>query len=85
MEANVQRTWKPITAGILDIVAGALSALTAIGVIIAFIAVGQIDIFHLLPPAEAPFITPLVTTIIVFILVLSIIEAVFPLLLTIQG
>ena len=85
MEANIQRTWKPTTAGILNIITGALSALTAIGMIIALIAVGQIDIFHLLPPTEASFITPLVTTIIVFILVLSIIEGILPQLLTVQG
>ena len=78
MEANIQRTWKPTTAGILNIITGALSALTAIGMIIAFIAVGQIDIFHLLPPAEVPSITPQVTTIIIVIVVFSIIEAVFP-------
>ena len=78
METTVERTAKPTAAGILNIITGALSALTAIGLIIAIIAVGQIDIFHLLPPAEAPFIMPLVSTILIVILVFSIIEAVFP-------
>ena len=78
MEATVQRTWKPTTAGILNIITGALSALGAIGLIIAIIAVGNINIMGFLPPAEAPFIAPLVTTILIVILVLSIIEAVFP-------
>ena len=78
METTVQRTWKPTTAGVLNIITGALSALTAIGMIIAIIAVGNINIMRFLPPAEAPFIAPLVSTILIVILVLSIIEAVFP-------
>ena len=60
METTVQRTWKSTTAGILNIVTGALSALTAIGMIIAIIAIGSINIMRFLPPAEAPFIAPLV-------------------------
>ena len=78
METTVQRTWKPTTAGILNIVNGALSALTAIGMIIAIIAIGSINITRFLPPAEAPFIAPLVGTILIVILVFLVIEAVFP-------
>ena len=78
METTVKKTWKPTTAGVLNIITGALSALTAIGMIIAIIAVGNINIMRFLPPAEAPFIAPLVSTILIVILVLSIIEAVFP-------
>ena len=78
METTVKGTWKPTTAGILNIITGALSALTAIGMIFAIIAIGNINIMHFLPPADAPFIAPLVGTILIVILVLSIIEAVFP-------
>ena len=37
MEANVQSTWKPIVAGILDIVGGALSAFGFIGTIVGIL------------------------------------------------
>ena len=49
METTVQKTWKPTVAGILNIIAGVLSLLGAIGVIIGiivFVAVGS-----------APFLT----------------------------
>ena len=77
METTVKKTWMPTTAGILNIVAGALSAFTAIGIIIAFFAVSSINIMRFLPPAEAPFIAPLIGTILIVILVLSIARAVF--------
>lgn len=78
METAVKRTWMPTTAGILNIITGVLSALTAIGLIIAIIAIGNINIMRFLPPAEAPFIAPFVTTILIVILVFSVLEAVFP-------
>ena len=78
METTVQRTWKPTAAGILNIITGALNALGAMGIIIAIIAIGNINIMRFLPPEDAPFIAPLVSTILIVILVLSIIEAVFP-------
>ena len=78
MEGTVQRTWKPTTAGILNIVAGALSALTAIGVFIGIIAVGNVNMVRYLPPADVPFIAPLIGTVLIIVLVLSIVEAVLP-------
>jgi hypothetical protein len=44
METTVQKTWKPTAAGILNIVAGVLSLLGAIGIIIGiivFVSVGS--------------------------------------------
>lgn len=78
MESNVKRTWKPTTVGILNIVSGALRALTAIGIIIAMIAIGNINIMRYLPPSDAPFIVPLIGTILIVALVVSLLEAVFP-------
>jgi len=78
METTVQTTWKPTTAGILNVITGALNALSAIGLIIAIIAVGNINMMRFLPPEDAPFIAPLVSTILLVLIVLSIIEAVFP-------
>ena len=77
METTVKKTWMPTTAGILNIITGALSALTAIGIIIALFAVGTINIMPFLPPAEAPFVAPLIGTILIVVLVLSIARAVF--------
>ena len=74
---TMKKTWMPTTAGILNIVTGGLSALMAIGIVIAFFAVSSINIMHFLPPAEAPFLMPLVSTILIVILVLSIARAVF--------
>jgi len=78
VEVKMKKTCKPTTAGILNIITGVLSALTAIGIIIAFFAVSSINVMRFLPPAEAPFIAPLIGTILIIILVLSIVEAVFP-------
>jgi hypothetical protein len=78
MGISGRRTWKPTTAGILNIITGALNAVSAMGLIIAIIAVGKIDVTRFLPPEEAPFIEPIVGTILIVLLVLSVIEAVFP-------
>ena len=78
METTVQKTWKPTTAGILNIITGALNVLSVIGLIIAIAAIGNINITHFLPPEDAPFIAPLVSTILIILLVLSIIAVVFP-------
>ena len=78
METNVPRTWKPTTAGILNIITGALNALSVIGLIIAIVAIGNINIMRFLPPADAPFIAPLVGTILIVLLVVSLVEAAFP-------
>ena len=77
MDTTVKTTWKPTTAGILNIITGALNVLGAIGLVIAIIAVGSINIMRFLPPAEAPFIAPLIGTILIVILVLSVTRAVF--------
>ena len=77
METKVKKTWKPTTAGILNIITGALSALGAIAIIIGIIAIGSINIMRFLPPAEAPFIAPLIGTILIILLVLLIAKAVF--------
>jgi hypothetical protein len=78
METAAQRAWEPTTVGILNIISGALSALRAIGVLVGLIVVGNINLMRYLPPSDAPFILPLLNTIFIGVLILSIIEAVFP-------
>lgn len=72
-------TWKPTTAGILNIIAGAFNVLGAIGLIIAIIVIsGGAYTMHFLPPANAPFIAPMIIPVMVIILVITIIQAVLP-------
>ena len=78
METKIKGTWKPTAAGILNIISGALRALTAIGIVIAMVAIGNINIMRYLPPSDAPFIAPLIGTVLIVVLIFSIIEAVFP-------
>ncbi|MFC1903590.1 hypothetical protein ACFLXJ_01625 [Chloroflexota bacterium] len=79
METTAQQsTWKPTTAGILNIIVGALGVLSAMGLIIALISIGTINIMCFLPPADAPFIAPMITTILIIVLIFSAIYAVFP-------
>jgi len=80
MVTTAPRTWKATTAGILNIIAGGLSGLGALGLIIAIFAIGSLSpmIMEYLPPEEAPFITPLIVPILVVYLVISIVTTVFP-------
>ena len=79
METSEQKTWKPTTAGILIIISGAISALGAIGLIIALTAVNTWKfILDIVPPEDLPFVAPLISTILIVLLILTIIEAAFP-------
>ncbi len=80
MANTVPRTWKATTAGILNIVAGGLNGLGAIGLIIVIFAFGSLGpmIMEYLPPEDAPFITPLIVPILVAALILNIVCTVFP-------
>ena len=74
----MEKTWKPTTAGILNIISGAINVLGVVGIIIALILINScINIMHFLPAEDAPFIAPLINTILIIVLILSIIEAVF--------
>ena len=73
------KTWKPTTAGILNIISGALSVQGVIGLVFA-IVVGDIrkDILTICPPEYLPSVTPLIPTILIILLLLFIIQTVFP-------
>jgi len=75
----MEKTWKPTTAGILLIISGAVQALSAMGLIIV---ISTVNTWHfisgIVPPQDIPFVAPLVGTILIILLVMSIIEAVFP-------
>ena len=77
----MKKTWKPTTAGILNIITGAINALGVLGLSIAITAVSTWTfILDAIPPEDLPFVAPIISTILIILLVLSIIEAVFPIL-----
>jgi hypothetical protein len=78
MATAAPKTWKATTAGILDIVAGGLNGLAAIGIIVVLIILDRINIAQYLPPESAPMIMPLIVPILIGILVLSVVATVFP-------
>jgi len=78
MGDTAPKTWKATTAGILNIIAGGLNGLGALGIIIALFAVGKIDIMRFLPAEDASFIMPLIVPMLVVGLVLNIVATVFP-------
>jgi len=80
VETTGKKTWKPITAGILNIITGAISAISVLGLIIAIVATSTWHFFlQVIPAEELPFIAPLVSSILIILLVLSIFETVLPL------
>jgi len=72
------KTWKATTAGVLNIVAGGLNGLMTLGLLIAILAMGSIDITSYLAPADVPYVMPLIFPIMLGALVFSIITTVFP-------
>jgi hypothetical protein len=78
MATMAPKTWKPTTAGILSIIAGALNGLMALGLILVIIVIDRINIVQFLPPENAPMIMPLIVPILVGVLVFSIAATVFP-------
>ena len=75
----MEKTWKPTTAGVLSIVSGAINALCAIGLIIALTTINSWQfMLDTVPPEDLPFVAPLVSTILIVLLILNVIEAAFP-------
>lgn len=73
------KTWKPTTAGILNIITGAINVFCVIGLIIAITSVNLVMFLQgTVPAKDLPFVAPLVSTILIILLVLSIISAIFP-------
>ena len=76
MEITVKKTWKPTTAGILNIITGAINALGLIFLIIAIISFYSINIRQFLPPDFVP--PPGAGPIVIIVLIFTIISAAFP-------
>ncbi len=75
----MKSTWKPITAGILNIVSGALSTLGAICLLIVITSVDTWKfLVGIIPSEDLPFVVPIVNTTLITLLVLSVIHVVFP-------
>jgi len=75
----LKKTWKPTTAGILNIISGAISV---IGVMVFAIALTSASawtsIMDTIPPEDLPFAAPLINAILIIFLVISVIEVVLP-------
>ena len=79
METTVPKTWKPVTAGILNIITVALNVFGALAFIITIVAFNTSESFLDYVPAEdLPFVVSVANIVLITLLVLSIIEAVFP-------
>ena len=79
METTMKRTWKPTTAGILNIISGSLRAFAVIGLIIVITTVDTWKfLMAVIPPEDFPFVAPMMNTILILLLVASIAETVFP-------
>jgi hypothetical protein len=83
MATTAPRTWKATTAGILNIVSGSFNGLLAIMIVIAVIlyfAAGGLAamIMDMIPPADVPFVMPLIVPMMAGALVVSVAAAVFP-------
>jgi len=75
----MNKTWKPIWAGILNIISGATSVFSVIGLVFAIVAgdIGK-SILDTCPPEYLPSVEPLIPTILIILLLLAIIVVLFP-------
>ena len=79
METTTRKTWKPVTAGIFNILAGAFSAFWAIIFIIAIILPDfWIEAMRAVPSQQVPFMMPLMNAVMILLIVLAVIGAIFP-------
>jgi hypothetical protein len=78
MENSGEKTWKPVTAGVLNIITGALNAIGVFGMLIAIISVGGLNMTDLVEPADMPFLASMVQIMLIIILVINLIAAIFP-------
>ena len=77
MDTTKQESWKPTTAGILNITTGAINAMRVIGLLIVIIAVETWTfLIDFVPARDLPFVVPFINAVLIILLVLSIIETV---------
>ncbi len=75
----MKKTPKPIIAGILNIITGAISVISVIGLSIALATTSVWTfVLDIIPAKDLPFIAPILSTVLIILIVLSIIESVFP-------
>ncbi len=75
----MKKSAKPTIAGILNITTGVISVISVIGLTIALAATSIWTVFlDLIPVDELPFVASILSTVLIILIVLSIIETVFP-------
>ncbi|MFC1952845.1 hypothetical protein ACFLWR_01775 [Chloroflexota bacterium] len=79
METTIKKTWKPVAAGILNIITGSISTLGAIFIIIFLTSIDTwVSLYDTIPAEDLPFATSFINTILYGTLILSIIHIVLP-------
>ncbi len=79
METIVKKTWKPTTAGIFNIISGAINVFSVIGLIIVITAIDTwAFLLETIPAEDLPLVASLINIILIACLALSIIHVVFP-------
>ena len=79
MDTTLQTTWRPTTAGILNIISGAINIFSVIGLIIVITVIDTWTfLLDVVPAEDLPFIESLINTILIAYLVLSIFHVIFP-------
>jgi len=75
MDITARKSWKPVTAGILNMVTGAINAMRVIGLLVVIIAVETWTfLMDMVPARDLPFVVPFVNAVLIILLVLSVIE-----------
>ena len=78
-DVKMEKTWKPISAGILNIISGAFGALSVIALIIVIVAIDTWKFLVTVTPLEdLPFVASIINAVLITLLVLSIMHTVFP-------
>ena len=78
MDTTARNTWKPVTAGILNMITGAINEMRVIWLLVVIIAVETWTfLIDIVPATDLPFIVPLVNAILIAFLVFSVIEVAF--------
>ncbi len=75
---SVNKTWQPVTAGVLNIITGGLQAIVALGLIVGIILIGSLDMSGFIDPADLPFVIPVLQLVLGIGVVFTIVSAVIP-------
>jgi hypothetical protein len=79
MESTIEKTWKPVTGGILNIIAGVFSLIGFIAVIILIIVIGSSPYIWDSFSGMDPIAAGVVQTVLVIVAIVTLITGILPL------